>query len=584
MGIESISAEDLEAQSLALSDQLKRRHAEQQRELKAQHERQRLQLERQLLKQQQAHEDATVQLLQVRHSLGGGGGDFSKVVDSSRGTGSLPFSALEASTWMCPPGAPLTTLLAPSGQLQQPSKSLSPFESSKLSVSGDFGGNEDNSDDPYADFSIADSFEGSFSAKKQIARRKKPNGISSGGYGGGGRWTKEEDQRLRAAVATVGPQNWKLIAAEYLGGQRNATQCLHRWQKVLAPGLIKGPWTKEEDQGVIDCIEAGIGKWSEVADRIPGRIGKQCRERWFNHLDPSLKKGGWTEEEDAVLVESQKRWGNAWTKIAKVLDGRSENAVKNRFHSATRRKANERQRANGTADKIAREAANFVDEKLKENANTEAAIRNCGGKTDEEDTECVPRSAVALLRATRELARKEARVQASKSEAGVPPVGPVTQMLGADNPHLLPPGGEMRRQISLEGAEGLQMLNASLSSTSSSSSSSSSSRNVILNSSSSSGSLISTGLASDPINNLYALGSTIDVAADTALTERERALMHRAYLAGVAQQQTQHHVMTGINISSDSSTSALSLDHGGAESRKRAREEANEYSRTRVAL
>ena len=157
-------------------------------------------------------------------------------------------------------------------------------------------------------------------------------------------------------------------------------------------------------------------------------------------------------------------------------------------------------------------------------------------------------------------------------------------MLGADNPHLLPPGGEMRRQISLEGAEGLQMLNASLSSTSSSSSSSSSSRNAILNSSSSSGSLISTGLASDPINNLYALGSTIDVAADTALTERERALMHRAYLAGVAQQQTQQHVMGGINISRDSSTSALSLDHGGAESRKRAREEANEYSRTRVAL
>ena len=102
------------------------------------------------------------------------------------------------------------------------------------------------------------------------------------------------------------------------GDQRSDVQCLHRWQKVLQPGLVKGPWTKEEDQTIIDCIEAGITKWSEIAERIPGRIGKQCRERWFNHLDPSLKKGGWTEEEDAVLVEAQSKWGNSWTKIAKL--------------------------------------------------------------------------------------------------------------------------------------------------------------------------------------------------------------------------------------------------------------------------
>ena len=53
-------------------------------------------------------------------------------------------------------------------------------------------------------------------------------------------------------------------------------------------------------------------------NRSHHRIGKQCRERWFNHLDPSLKKGGWTEEEDAVLVEAQSKWGNSWTKIAKL--------------------------------------------------------------------------------------------------------------------------------------------------------------------------------------------------------------------------------------------------------------------------
>jgi len=80
----------------------------------------------------------------------------------------------------------------------------------------------------------------------------------------------------------------------------------------------------------MSCVKKGVVKWSEIADKIPGRIGKQCRERWYNHLDPVLKKGGWMEEEDELLVTAQGKWGNAWTKIAKELPGRSENAVKNR--------------------------------------------------------------------------------------------------------------------------------------------------------------------------------------------------------------------------------------------------------------
>ena len=64
-------------------------------------------------------------------------------------------------------------------------------------------------------------------------------------------------------------------------------QCLHRWQKVLRPGLVKGPWTPEEDAMILNCLQQGISKWSEIADAIPGRIGKQCRERFFNHREYS---------------------------------------------------------------------------------------------------------------------------------------------------------------------------------------------------------------------------------------------------------------------------------------------------------
>ncbi|CAN0045346.1 unnamed protein product [Scytosiphon promiscuus] len=105
-----------------------------------------------------------------------------------------------------------------------------------------------------------------------------------------------------------------------------------------AGGLVKGPWTREEDQKILDCIAKNMTRWSEIAERVEGRIGKQCRERWFNHLDPTLRKSSWTPEEDEILVQGQARFGNSWTKIAKLLQGRSENAVKNRWNSAARKK------------------------------------------------------------------------------------------------------------------------------------------------------------------------------------------------------------------------------------------------------
>jgi Myb-like DNA-binding domain len=153
-------------------------------------------------------------------------------------------------------------------------------------------------------------------------------------------WTQHEHQRLKSLVEqyrnTAPP--WNEICTSFF--DRSATDCLAAWQSITNPPLIKGKgsWTPEEDQMILKLRHHYGRKWAQIATHLPGRQGKQCRERFVNHLDPELRKGEWSHEEEALLISLHQQHGNKWATICKHLPGRSDNDTKNHWYSNIQRR------------------------------------------------------------------------------------------------------------------------------------------------------------------------------------------------------------------------------------------------------
>lgn len=105
----------------------------------------------------------------------------------------------------------------------------------------------------------------------------------------------------------------------------------------------KGPWSEHEDKLLGESIaKHGSKNWSFISIHVPGRTGKQCRERWCNHLCPDVKKDPWSPDEDKIIFEAVAELGNKWSEISKKLPGRAPNSIKNRWNSSLKTIANQK--------------------------------------------------------------------------------------------------------------------------------------------------------------------------------------------------------------------------------------------------
>ncbi|KAJ1929500.1 hypothetical protein IWQ60_001112 [Tieghemiomyces parasiticus] len=103
------------------------------------------------------------------------------------------------------------------------------------------------------------------------------------------------------------------------------------------PVIVRTPWTPGEDAALRQAVEhygANTEQWPAIAACVPGRGNKSCRKRWNQSLDPALRRGAWTRQEDLILGHAVERYGHQWSRIARMIEGRTDDQCAKRWREA----------------------------------------------------------------------------------------------------------------------------------------------------------------------------------------------------------------------------------------------------------
>jgi len=151
--------------------------------------------------------------------------------------------------------------------------------------------------------------------------------------------TKEYCAQASKLMEDLTLEDFEVIDLEINQG---AEMCMKKVREVMSSGTLRpGVWSEQEDSYMKELLQAGKQKWGAIASLLNEhfhkglrvRTGKQCKERWSNHLNPDINRGPWTPSEDLKLLECYSFLGNKWSLIAKRIANRTESSVKNRVKS-----------------------------------------------------------------------------------------------------------------------------------------------------------------------------------------------------------------------------------------------------------
>jgi hypothetical protein len=176
-----------------------------------------------------------------------------------------------------------------------------------------------------------------------------------------GRWTADEDKKLKDAVPTHGDKDLGAIAA--LVPSRTKLQCRNRWHDALNPSIAleagrAGKWAEDEDKKLKDAVQLHGGKdWAAIAALVPSRTKRQCHTRWYHVLDPNIgpttaRAGKWAEDEVAKLKDALLKHGDKkWKKIAALIPGRTNKQCCKKWGDMESNRSTVREKARGTLKK-----------------------------------------------------------------------------------------------------------------------------------------------------------------------------------------------------------------------------------------